>query len=76
MQSPPPASVNSFELPPTRSVEAEIRDLFRKADVLLSLLPTCRLRDNPSNPVGQVRARERKPRVIQKKKRSPRSPLT
>ena len=57
---PPPASVNRFELPPTRSVEEEIRDLMSRVRVLVSLLPTCRLRDDPVNPQGQPSSRGRK----------------
>ena len=56
---PPHASVNSYELPPTRSVAAEIRDLMSRVSLLVSLLPACRLRDDPANPQGQPSSHRR-----------------
>ncbi len=43
---PPPASVNSFELPSARSVEMEIRTLSGQVRILLDLLQVCRLSES------------------------------
>ena len=40
---PPPASVNSYELPSARSVEMEIRMLSGQVRILLDLLRVCQL---------------------------------
>ena len=63
---PPHASVNSYELPPSKfilpstvKVTQEIRDLMSRVSLLVSLLPACRLRDDPANPQGQPSSHRR-----------------